>query len=400
VEDAPLAGQQQFRRLAVAICLIGVGAQLVLTAYYLSMGHDARPRHLPVGLVSVSGERAALTGMIEKDGSFAVTDYPTATALVDAVQHREVYGGADVSGLHPTLYVATAGGAAAATALRTTYTGVIAQRTTAAVRNLVLTATPVSATMLTDLTTPPHVVDVAPLPPSDRVGASLGFLVQALALGGSIASIGLGRLIPRTRRSVTRGLVHVTILGVYAVGSSAAVLWSMSWFDVGAAGAHQQMFGSFVLVSLAITASTAGAVALIGPAGATLGFLYFTIGTVISGASILPEFLPPLGRSIGEWLPTGAGVTAVRDALYFPDASITRPLLILGVYTAVGALIVMVTNTIPNPGDGTAELDLHPGALLVPPPRTSLQPDAADAPSPPNATAEAVSPAAQARHQF
>lgn len=374
MEEPPIAGRQQFRRIALAICLIGVGAQLLLTAYYLGMGHDARPRHLPVGLVSASDERAGLTAMIEKSGSFAVTDYPTASALTEAVRHREIYGGADVSGLHPTLYVATAGGSAAAAALRTTYTGVIAQRTSAQVRGLILTGTPLTATTLTDLTTPPQVVDVAPLPTSDRIGASLGFLTQALALGGSIASIGLGRLIPRTRRSVTRGLAHVTVLGVYALGSAAAVLWSMSWFGVGAEGRHWEMFGSFALVSMAITASTAGAVALVGPAGAALGFLYFTIGTVISGASILPEFLPPFGRRAGEWLPTGAGVTAVRDGLYFPDASIARPLLVLAGYAVVGALVVLITNTVPNRGDSTAEFDLRPGALLVPAPRSGTEP--------------------------
>ncbi len=102
----------------------------------------------------------------------------------------------------------------------------------------------------------------------------------------------------------------------------------MSWFGVGAGAEPARHVLVFSLVSLAITASTAGAVALIGSPGALLGALYFTVGTVISGASILPEFLPTFGRRFGEALPTGAGVQAVRDDLYFPDASIGRPLTI------------------------------------------------------------------------
>jgi hypothetical protein len=96
----------------------------------------------------------------------------------------------------------------------------------------------------------------------------------------------------------------------------------MTWFGVGADADHLEMFAIFALMSLAITGSTAGAVALFGPGGAVLGGRYFTVGTVISGASILPEFLPAFGRYLGENLPTGAGVQAVRDNLYFPAAPI------------------------------------------------------------------------------
>ena len=74
---------------------------------------------------------------------------------------------------------------------------------------------------------------MVPLPADDVNGASLGFLTQALALGGTIASVGLGRLIPRTRRSWRRGLGHLGTLIVYALGSAAVVLWSMTWFGVG-----------------------------------------------------------------------------------------------------------------------------------------------------------------------
>jgi hypothetical protein len=198
-----------------------------------------------------------------------------------------------------------------------------------------------------------------PLPADDVNGASLGFLTQALALGGTIASVGLGRLIPRTRRSWRRGLGHLSTLIGYAAGSAAAVLWSMTWFGVGAAADHGEMFGIFALMSLAITGSTAGAVALLGPGGALVGALYFTVGTVISGASILPEFLPAFGRYVGENLPTGAGVQAVRDNLYFPAAPIGGHLLVLALYAGLGCLLVLVTNLMPNRGDRTSEVDLE-----------------------------------------
>ncbi|MFI1988232.1 hypothetical protein [Actinoplanes sp. NPDC020271] len=348
----------QFRRFALAVCAIGVVIQLGLTAYYLGMGHKAAPHHLPVGLVADAEQRAQVVAMLEDGGRFEVGDFASADALTVAIRRREVYGGVDLSGDAPHLYVAGAAGPAAATLLRSTYTSVIQQRTAGKVTTLAQSHDDIPVATVQALITPPQVTDVVPLPSDDVNGVSLGFLTQALSLGGTIASMGLGRLIPRTRRSWRRGVAHLSTLILYAVGSAAAVLWSMSWFGVGSEANRWEMLGIFSLISLAVTGSTAGAVALVGPAGAAVGAFYFTIGTVISGASILPEFLPSFGQHLGENLPTGAGVQAVRDDLYFPDAPIGPHLWVLAAYAVIGCLLVLITNVAPNRKDSTSEVDL------------------------------------------
>ena len=270
-----------------------------------------------------------------------------------------MYGGVDITGIQPHLYVASAAGSAAANLMRTTYITVAQQQTAQQLNELASRGNAMPVAEAQVLLAPPPVTDVIPLPADDVNGASLGFVTQALALGGTIASIGLGRLIPRTRRSWRRGLAHVSTLLIYAVASATVVLWSMGWFGVGEQASHVELLGIFALVSLAITASTAGAVALLGPGGALVGGLYFTVGTVISGASILPEFLPAFGRLVGENLPTGAGVQAVRDDLYFPAAPIGHHLTVLGLYAGIGCLIVLVTNLLPNRGDKISEVEPH-----------------------------------------
>ncbi|GGR40821.1 hypothetical protein GCM10010168_69410 [Actinoplanes ianthinogenes] len=357
-EENEIQSGRQFRRFALAVCAIGVVIQLGLTAYYLGMGHKAAPHHLPVGLVAGAEQRAEVVGMLEDGGRFRVTDYPGAAALTTAIKRREVYGGADLTGDAPHLYVASAAGPAAASLLRSTYTAVLQQRTAAQVAQLAEAGDQVGIVVVRSLTTPPQVTDVVPLPPDDVNGVSLGFLTQALSLGGTVASMGLGRLIPRTRRSWRRGVAHLSTLILYAVGSGAAVLWSMSWFGIGSGANHGEMLGIFSLISLAVTGSTAGAVALIGPAGAAVGAFYFMIGTVISGASILPEFLPAFGRRLGENLPTGAGVQAVRQDLYFPQAPIAQHMWVLAAYAIVGCLLILITNGLPNRKDSTSEVDL------------------------------------------
>ncbi len=358
-EEAQVESVWRFRRFALAVCLIGMLVQLGLTAYYLGMGHRAKPHDVPVGLVSTAAKRTAVALLLERKGVFVVTDYKSAAALTEGIKRREVYGGVDISGYQPRLYVAGAAGPAAATLLRTTYVSVVQQQTLAELARLAQQSDRMPVAQAQILNTPPVAVDVVPLPADDVNGASLGFLAQALALGGTVASMGLGRLIPRARRSWRRGIAHVATLIAYAIGSAAVILWSMTWFGVGQHAARWELLGIFSLISLAITGSTAGAVALFGAPGALIGALYFTLGTVISGASILPEFLPAFGRHVGENLPTGAGVQAVRDDLYFPAASVTGHLVVLGLYAGIGCLVVLITNLLPNRGDRTSEIELE-----------------------------------------
>lgn len=95
--------------------------------------------------------------------------------------------------------------------------------------------------------------------------------------------------------------------------------------------------------------------ALLGPTGAPAGARYVTVGTVVSGAGILPEFLPTVGRRMGESLPTGAGVQEVWENSSFPDAPIGHPLAVLGLYAGIGCLVVLVTTILPHRGDRMAE---------------------------------------------
>jgi hypothetical protein len=370
-DEQPTESVLKFRRFALAVCVIGVLVQLGLTAYYLGMAHRAQPHHVPVGLVAPAAKRAEVVGLLTEQGHFKVTDYATADDLTVAIKRRDVYGGVDITGTRPHLYVASAAGPPAATLLRGTFTTVVQQQTAAtlaelaaeeddsAARSGAAAGREIPVARAQELNAPPPITDVVPLPADDVNGVSLGFLVQSLTLGGTIASMGLGRLIPRTRRSWRRGIAHVSILAGYAVGSAAVVLWSMGWFGVGNTADRGEMLGIFSLISLAITASTAGVVAVLGPAGALVGALYFTLGTVISGAGVLPEFLPDAGRLVGMNLPTGAGVQAVRDDLYFPAAPIGDHLAVLGLYAGIGALVVLVTNMLPNRKNITSEVDLE-----------------------------------------
>src|SRR3954464_12315176 len=94
-EDNQIQSVRQFRRFALVVCLVGVAVQLALTAYYLSMGHRAVPRDVPVGLIAPAGKRAAIVELLERDGVFDVHDYAGVADLAAGIKSREVYGGVD-----------------------------------------------------------------------------------------------------------------------------------------------------------------------------------------------------------------------------------------------------------------------------------------------------------------
>ncbi len=342
-------------RYGMAIALGGALIQLVLGIYYLAMAHSPEPHRLPVGLVATGQVREQITAQLEAKDRFTVEDYSDSDDLVRAIRHREAYGGVVMDGEKHTLYVASAASPAVANLLRATYTQAHQDQVDAHLADLAEAARPVPLDAVEQIASPPAVTDVVPLPEDDSSGSSLAFLIQALVLGGSIASISLGRLGKLTERSLARGVGHVALLLVYAALSAGVAMIAMTLFGVGVGesgpggggGAdHLMLFSGLALASLAITSTIAAAVALIGPAGTLLGGLYFALGLVISGASIAPEMLPPAGRLVGQFLPPGAGATLVRDGLYFPDATNTGPLMVLGLFAGIGLIVLLVTNAV------------------------------------------------------
>ncbi len=341
-------------RLGLAVALGGALIQLLLGCYYLAMAHSPKPHELPVGISAPAEERSAIVPPLEKDGSFAVEDYADRASLQKAITERKAYGGYVHDADGPTLYVASAASPAVANLLKAMYTQETERRLSESAAQITAAGAPVPAATAAALAKPPTIVDLVPLPKADSTGGSLGFLIQALSLGASVASMALGQLGKRVRSSTRRGLGHSALLVVYALLSGGVALLVMSLFGVGKGADHVGLFIAFSLVSLAITASTAAAVALVGRAGALVGALYFTLGLVISGSSIAPEMLPDSGRTIGRLLPPGAGASFVRDRLYFPDASDSLPLLVLAAFALVGLAIVMVRNTLAGRATGAA----------------------------------------------
>jgi hypothetical protein len=322
----PLGFGRQYRRLMLGVIVVGIALQFLLALFFLGIGHAPAPRDLPVGVVA--GDRtSAVTAELEADGSFAVTPYDDPASLSDAIEQRSVAGGLVVTDAGTTAYTSSAGGALPAATLQA-----------------------LATRMNADAGGPPAhpAVDVVALSSTDTNGATVGYVLQILSLGGAVASLGLGRLIPRAPRSIRRGLGHAAALGVYALASAGILMLAMRVYDIPSAAGAGRLYLDAVLVSLAFTASTAGFVALIGAAGALSGGVYFLIGAPISGATLPWQFLSPFWAAVGTWLPTGGAASVVRNALYYPGASNGSGYLCLALYAGIGVLVILVTNALGN----------------------------------------------------
>src|SRR5919108_1669788 len=154
----------------------------------------------------------------------------------------------------------------------------------------------------------PRITDVRPLPEDDATGVDILLLLQVLLIGGSIAVVGIGRLLPRFQGDPRRGVLPVTFLAGYALLFGLALAVISGAFGVGTDASFLERFLAMALISAGVAGSTAALVALIGPAGsAVAGLLYFILGAQISGAGTAPQFLPSFWNDLGQALPGGAG---------------------------------------------------------------------------------------------
>src|ERR1700721_468160 len=168
-------------------------------------------------------------------------------------------------------------------------------------------------------------VDVVPLPAGDPRGLVLPSALLPLTICGVIMAAVIGLVLafrPAWRQIMALIVVSATAgLGAYLIAQ-------------GFLGAlpHEAVatWAALSLVLLAVGATTAGLIALIGAPGLGLGVvLMVLVGNPFSGATSAPELLPAPVGTIGQWLPPGAGANLIRSTAYFAGHRASGHLVVL-----------------------------------------------------------------------
>jgi hypothetical protein len=109
---------------------------------------------------------------------------------------------------------------------------------------------------------------------------------------------------------------------------------------------------------MAVVSFSSLMVVLVGRWAIVPSFMFFVVlGNSASGGAVAPPLLPPPFAFLSQWLPSGATVTALRQAVYFPADQHVHP---------VAALATRATVLFATDAPGLAPARQEPGRPLTP----------------------------------
>jgi hypothetical protein len=276
----------------------------------------ARPRGF-ARLASLRGrqwsapERAVVIAVLAiVMGSLFVTTY--SLALGDPVPHR-IDAALDLTATRPTLYVASAAGASVARVLEGIST--------------------VDPTV--------RVVDTHPLPATDPSGLDIFYLMLVTTIIGFFTVFQVranaGGLSLRRWTAFVVGLAPAASLALTLVDGQLLRRLELPVLE---------SWGILALQLAAVASFTSLMSVLIGRWAVLPTWLFFVIlGNSSSGGAVAPPLLPRPFAFVSQWLPSGATVTALRDAVYFGDYQHARPIAVLAAWAmALFAAMLVVSH--------------------------------------------------------
>ncbi|WP_326597236.1 ABC transporter permease [Streptomyces sp. NBC_01803] len=293
--------------MAIVMLAIPAFVAFALWAFAWPAARSA-PNDLPVGVAGPPAAAEQVAGHLRaEDGAFDVHVYPDAGAARAAIEDRDIYG-AFVVGESGDTELLTARAASAAVADLLAH---VAEE-----------AAPEGATV--------PVTDVVPPSAGDPRGSVFNTTMLPLALAG----IAVGAIVTLT--GLRGGRAVAAVIGAALLAGLGGALIGHSWLGI-FEGSWLEVAGVLALIALAGSATVAGAAALIGPPGIGLGALFvMLLGNPWSGAGSAPEMLPDPVGTIGQYLPTGAGATALRSVAYFDGAGAALAFTVLATWTVLG----------------------------------------------------------------
>jgi hypothetical protein len=219
-------------------------------------------------------------------------------------------------------------------------------------------------------------VDVVPVSASDPRGLILSSALLPLSLCGVIMASIIVMLLGF--RPAWRQILAVTI--VSATAGLAALLIAQGFLGA-LPQDHVATWAVLALALLAIGATTAGLMDLIGPAGLGLSvILMIFIGNPFSGATSAPQLLPSAAGHIGQWLPPGAAVSLLRSTAYFHGHGAWGHVSVLLIWSILGLAAIIIghhtpirfaarraMSSAPSPGSAASLASPASAALLASP---------------------------------
>jgi hypothetical protein len=188
------------------------------------------------------------------------------------------------------------------------------------------------------------VTDVVPAQSGDAHGMTGCYLVIAWIVGGYLAAAALGMAKGAKPKTTRQALIRLTAICAYAAISGLAGAVVVEHLFGAITGHLWALWGIGTLLVLAVATTTFALQALLGTLGVAVSvILFLIIGNPSSGGPQPPALLPPFWRALSGVLPNGAGIEAVRRAVYFGGHGIAANLSLLTAYLVAGLAIAVFT---------------------------------------------------------
>nr|WP_232384072.1 DUF3533 domain-containing protein [Actinomadura violacea] len=188
-------------------------------------------------------------------------------------------------------------------------------------------------------------VDIRPPAAGDGRGLSSFYLVIGWIVGGYLAAAILGVAGGARPANLRRTLIRLGALALYSIvsGLGGAIIAGPI---LGALNGHfWALWGIGALVVMAAAATTVAFQILLGMIGIGVAILVFVVlGNPSAGGAYPMTLLPAFWRAIGDWLPTGAGTTAVRNTVYFSGHATAQALGVLAGYAVIGSAVAVAAS--------------------------------------------------------
>ncbi|KAA0108441.1 DUF3533 domain-containing protein [Mycolicibacterium sp. P1-5] len=303
----------EIRKVATVLAIAIVLASSFAAAYTVALGRPS-PRNLPVGVVGSTSATAPFVNALHSNkNEFDIHEYPTREAAVAAINQQRITAAIDAGASPPQLLLSSASDPSGTRAL-----------------------TQLDQTQPGQFILP--IVDLHSLPPSDPAGLATFYLVIAATILGFITMFQLRANVKTL--TLRRWLLCMLVLAVLGGAALAVVtgpvlkalntpfpqLWLLISLQIAVAAA----FNSTMLVLIQRWAII------------PTWLVFILLGNTSSGGAVSASLLPQPFAFLNHALPSGAAVSAIHAATYFPHNQRPLPILVLGLWLVIslGALIV------------------------------------------------------------
>jgi plasmid stabilization system protein ParE len=316
--------------LVVGTLALGLG----FVVSYVGALHNPRLQNLPVTIVSDNPQATAqLVSRLESSvpsGLLVPSAGTSVAAATEQVKDRKtgavlVY---NLSGKQDTLIYASAAGSAQSQAVQKLFTAVEQKQ---------------GRTLEVD--------DVVPAGAKDFDGLSAFYLVVGWCVTGYLISSILGISAGARPSTTTRAVIRLVALALAGFVAAAVGTWIVQQHVLGAlGGSFWPMVATGTLLILGVGAVTMALQIAFGVIGIGLAVLLVVVlGNPSAGGAFPRSMLPTFWRSIGAFLPPGAGTDSVRSIAYFGGAQTGYPLLIMGAYALLGIVLSLLLCALRSP---------------------------------------------------